>query len=375
MAAYAYLLYALGFITPYVRAEFGVSDAVAALPNSLSAVGVAVAGFVVGGVAVRFGARGAARFWILVMAATGVALATRVSLPVVLGAAFAFGLTSGGVLVHVNSSLGGGGGGRAETHLVRANLWAVVGAVLAPLAIASTQALGLGWAIGLLVPVPVLVAISLVLPSSPARDVAPTRVVGRGCLEPSGWSGSSSSSGSASSSPSSRGARRFVALRTGSSVDDATRLGSLFVAGMLTGRLVLSSGFGAGRRSRAILASSLGLAACGALVVWLATAREVAGAGLFLGGLGVSSIYPIGVGLALALTPDTPILASTRLTLASGLAIFGAPLVLGVVAQLIGIGSGWLLVPALAGTALVALSRIPRVTVVTTAERSTAAVP
>jgi len=75
----------------------------------------------------------------------------------------------------------------------------------------------------------------------------------------------------------------------------------------------------------------------------------MAGAGLFLGGMGASAFYPLGVGLALARAPSSPVRASARLTLSSGSAIFAAPLVLGVIAQLVGVVEGWSLVLGLLG--------------------------
>ena len=173
MAAYAYIQYALGFITPYLRDDLRVPESVAVLPNSIAALGLVGGGFVVGEVAARIGPQRAARLWIAVMAAAGVALAARISFPVVLIAAGAFGVATAGVLTHVNSALGRGGGHGADTRLVRANLWAVAGAFVAPLVLAWAAEPGsVGWAAGLIVPVPILAVIAVILPPSPARDVA-----------------------------------------------------------------------------------------------------------------------------------------------------------------------------------------------------------
>jgi len=81
--------------------------------------------------------------------------------------------------------------------------------------------------------------------------------------------------------------------------------------------------------------------------------------GLFVGGLGISGIYPLGASLSLAHAPDAPVRASARLTAASGGAIFTAPLVLGLAAQAAGVVVGWLLVFAMLGIGLLVLMRIP----------------
>jgi hypothetical protein len=361
MAAYAYIQYALGFITPYLRDDLRVPESVAVLPNSMAALGLVGGGFVVGEVAARIGPRTAARLWIAVMAAAGVALASRISFPVVLVAAGAFGVATAGVLTHVNSALGQGGGHGADTRLVRANLWAVAGGFVAPLVLAWAAEPGsVGWAAGLIVPVPILAMIGVILPPSPARDVARHETdPGRGRLPAPFWIawlfifvtvgvefsfvvwGTS-----------------VVSARTGLAVADATRLGSLFVGGMIAGRLILSTGVGSGRRSPTFLRLCIGLAAIGAALTWAGTTQFIAGAGLFLGGMGASAFYPLGVGLALARAPGSPVRASGRLTLASGSAIFAAPLVLGVVAQLVGVVAGWSLVLGLLGTGFFILTKL-----------------
>ncbi len=359
MAGYAYLLYGLGFMTPYVQREFGVPELVAALPNSIAALGLALSGLFAGAIVARVGGRTAGRSWILVMAVAAVALAVRTSLPVVLLAALAFGVSSGGLLVLVNSNLGHGGDRGTDTRLVRANLWAVLGAMIAPLVLATTASMpGVGWAAGMIAPVPLLVGLAIVLPRTPAHDVRPAAGSAAERLPGPYWLawlflvfcvgvefsfvvwGSS-----------------VVAVRTGLGVERATSLGSLFVAGMVLSRVVLSSGVG-GARSRAILRLCLGLAAAGAAAVWLAPNAVVAGAGLFVGGLGVAAFYPLGVGIALQQAPDAPVRASARLSLASGLAILAVPLLLGLIAQVVGVVSGWPIVFALRA-ALVILVRLP----------------
>jgi MFS family permease len=361
MAGFSYLMYGLGFITPYVQHDLGVPEAIAALPSSIGAVGLGLSGLFASGLAGRVGSRTAGRFWLLVMAGAGAALATRASLPVVLSAAFVFGLAAGGLLVLVNSSLGHGGDGDADTRLVRANLWAMVGAVVAPLVLAAAASTaGLGWAAGLLAPIPLLIAVAVLLPAVPVRDAPAIAGVGAARLPPRYWlawlfivAGVGMEYSFVVWGPS------VVVARTGLPTTDATRLASLFVSGMLIGRLTLSTGFGSGERSRAILRLCLGLAAAGAAVTWLAPNVLAAGFGLFLGGMGVAAIYPLGVGLALQQAPGSPVHAASRLTLASGLAILAAPLILGVVAQLVGVVAGWPLVFLFAAAAFAILAKLP----------------
>ena len=71
----------------------------------------------------------------------------------------------------------------------------------------------------------------------------------------------------------------IVARRTGVSAADATLLASLFVAGMLAGRLAIGRGFGGGRAPRGILAGGLVVVLVGATLVWIATTPPLSGSG------------------------------------------------------------------------------------------------
>src|SRR5512140_37130 len=358
MAGEGYLIYAVGFITPYIREDLQVPEWVAALPNSMMAIGMVSAGIVANRITARIGPRLAARAWASLMAASAVLLAIPVSIVPILAGALAFGISAGGMLVHVNSALGGPGH-RGGTLLMRANMWSVAGGVAGPLVL-SAAATSVGWAFGLLVPIPVLLLLVVTLPASPATDrpVAsgerPARLPRPYWLT---WAFLTFEI-SAEFSFVVWGSQVAVA-RTGLTNAEATGLASLYVAGMILGRLTLSSGFGAGARSLPVLRACAVLAGVGAVVLWVGASPLPAGVGLFLGGLGISGIYPLGATLALAHAPDAPVRASARLTAASGGAIFTAPLLLGFVAQAAGVVVGWLLVFAMLGLGLLVLLRIP----------------
>jgi fucose permease len=358
MAAEGYLIYAVGFITPYVRADLHVPEWVAALPNSMMAIGMVSAGILAGRITARIGPRRAARAWASLMAASAVLLAIPVSLVPILIGALAFGISAGGMLVHVNSALGASGS-RGGTLLMRANMWSVVGGVAGPLVL-SGAATSIGWAYGLLAPIPVLLLLVVTLPASPARDrpfSTGDRPVGLPRPYWLTWTFLALEIGAEFSFV--VWGSQVVVARTGLTNAEATGLASLYVAGMILGRLALSSGFGSGPRSLAVLRACALLAGVGAVILWIGTVPLISGIGLFAGGLGISGIYPLGASLALAHAPDAPVRASARLTAASGGAIFTAPLVLGLVAQAAGVVVGWLLVFAMLGFGLVVLLRIP----------------
>jgi hypothetical protein len=321
------------------------------------AIGLLAGGAVAGMVSSRIGARSAVRAWAGIMALSGVLMAIPVTIVPILLGAVAFGIAVGGILVHVNSALGTGP--RGGTMLMRANVWSMAGGLAGPLILAAAAA-GAAWWLGTLVPVPFLVALVFVLPASPARDRPVDRGEAGAALPRAYWMSwlfLTLSIGAEFSFV--VWGSQVVVARTGITDVEATRLASLYVLGMISGRLVLSTGLGRGSRSIWLLRGAGALAVVGAVVTLLATRPEVAGLGLLLGGLGISAIYPLGASLALAHAPGAPVRASARLTAASGVAILAAPLALGLVAAWVGVAGAWLIVLGMLGTGLLLVLRIP----------------
>jgi MFS family permease len=358
MACEGYLIYAVGFITPFLRSDLGAPPWLAALPNSALAVGLMLATPLVSRANARFGPRTAVRAWAGLQAVSAVLLAIPVSMMPVLAGALLLGGSIGGVLVHVNSALGEGR--RGGTLLVRANLWSVAGGLLGPLVLASA-ATGIGWWVGLLAPVPFLALLALTLPPSPARDRPPVagrrdrplpREYWRSWLFLALFIG-------AEFSFVVWGAQ-VVAVRADISDVAATGLAALYVAGMVIGRVTLSMGLATDERRLILLRLGAVVAVAGATVTLLATTATMAGLGLLLGGLGISPAYPLGASVALSHAPGSPVRASARLTAASGVAIFSAPLGLGLVAGSVGVVGAWILVIGLLVAGLVVILRVPQ---------------
>jgi len=140
----------------------------------------------------------------------------------------------------------------------------------------------------------------------------------------------------------------------------ALAIGTLFIGGMLVGRLGLSAGLGAGQEIQRVGGLGLALALAGAFLVWLSTTVPFSGLGLFVTGLGVAVLYPLGIAAALAGAPGQAALAGNRLTMATGTALLFAPFALGAIADLAGVVAGWSVVPGLVALALVLLFVLPR---------------
>jgi fucose permease len=118
---------------------------------------------------------------------------------------------------------------------------------------------------------------------------------------------------------------------------------SLFLGGMILGRL-LGSRLVQRFSARAVVTVSILVAGGGFLLFWKPVTNAVGLAGLFLAGLGVASLYPLILSLAIDAADGNTVQAGARTTLASGTAILALPLALGRLADAIGIESAYGLV-------------------------------
>jgi len=111
---------------------------------------------------------------------------------------------------------------------------------------------------------------------------------------------------------------------------------SLFLGGMIIGRL-------AGSRlvqkftSQKLVVLSILVAGVGFVLFWTGKIPALGLIGLFLTGLGVASLYPLLISMAIGSAKGNTIQAGARATLASGTAILLLPLMLGRLADSLGI--------------------------------------
>lgn len=121
---------------------------------------------------------------------------------------------------------------------------------------------------------------------------------------------------------------------------------SLFLAGMIVGRLAGSRVLHALPPRRVVLLSNL-LAIGGFLLFWTAQRPAAGLIGLTLTGLGVASLYPMILATAIGAARVDESRAGARTTLASGTAILLLPLVLGRFADTAGLRAAYGVVAAL----------------------------
>jgi hypothetical protein len=275
-----------------------------------------------------------------------------------LAAGAAIGLGAGTVLGYTNASLGAPGGLLGRLRLGRANVWAMVAASTAPILFAAGASSGIGWWIGL-VPALLLVAIDA-LDLRAGQRLAVDDTASYGSLPRTFWiAWVYLVAAIAVEFCIVFWAATLVERRTASTTVTATLAAALFFAGMFAGRVGLSLGIGTGGNVRRATGVGLVLAGLGAAVAWLSTVPLISAAGLFVAGVGVAGLYPLGIAAALAIAPEQLARAGARLTLASGVAVLVAPLALGAVADATGVVVGWTMVIGLTVVALVLSRALP----------------
>jgi fucose permease len=121
---------------------------------------------------------------------------------------------------------------------------------------------------------------------------------------------------------------------------DAAQAVSLFLAAMIVGRLAASR-LVQRLSIHTVVIAAIVVASLGFLVYWRAGSILPGLGGLFLTGLGVASLYPLILSLAIGAANGNTVQASTRATLASGTAILTLPLVLGRLADAVGIRAAY----------------------------------
>jgi len=164
LAVWAYLLYALGVATPYLRADLRLTDFEAGLHASALAVGVLAAGVSADSVGRRVGPSR------LLDLSTGVVvmalglIATAPSLAISLTGALLLGLGGGTLGTEVSVRLAQAGGEGARRMMSQANGLAVIAAGLAPVAMGLAAAQLHSWRVALFLPIAALLALAALRP-------------------------------------------------------------------------------------------------------------------------------------------------------------------------------------------------------------------
>jgi MFS family permease len=361
LAVGSYVLYGFGYVVPVLRRDLGLSETVAGLHAVALAIGIIASGALGERLVHRLGPGAATRMATAGLVVGSLAVAFAPHAVVSLGAALLIGACIGVFLSWVNQHLSALGGHRGRVALARANFIALLAALVAPLAIATADDLGLGGRSALLLPLVGIGLIELWLWRHPTGEATELSAGDRPHPGRAALSG---------------GYRRawfvlvlvigvefsivfwgasLIGLRAGVGTVEATTAAAAFLLGMIVARALLAAGLGRAVPRVRLLAVALIVVVIGVLGAWTATSVTLSAVALFVAGLGIGPLYPTGVAFALSQATTHPEAAAARATLASGVAILVAPFVLGVTAERIGLVAAWPLVAALAILALAVL--------------------
>lgn len=343
LAYFAYVQATLGPLMPFLRDELDLSYTVSGLHLSAFALGMVLAG-ALGDALVRRWGRARVLWGGGAGMAVGIILFVLGHHPALtIASALIMGLPGTLVMAMVQATLSDRHGARRAVALTESNIAASVSAGLAPLLVGSLQRGGIGWRGAPLLGALGFVALALAFGGEPLPSRA--RAAGPGAHAPG-----------VARLPAPYWAywlvvflsvsvewcvifwgADFLDSHVGLSKVDASTLMSVFFVAMVIGRVAGS------RLARSVpigtlLPLALGLAAAGFFPFWLAPLSAVNVAGLFVAGLGIANLFPLTLAAASsAVTPAQVDAASSRITLAAGMAILLTPQALGSLADQIGI--------------------------------------
>jgi fucose permease len=365
---FAYLLYGLGAATPYLKTEFGLSDSLAGLHASAFALGTAGAGAVGERVVRLLGRDRCLWFGATTAAGAGLGLALLRHPAGTLAAAFVMGLSASVLLAVVNASLTEHHPRWSAAVLTEAQVSASVCSLATALIIGAAASGPLNWRAAMVVPIVCVGGLFVAIRASSWRPGRPAASHVGGALDSSGRMEPPTATGSL---PRRFWARWLVVVlvigvefsivfwgpdilreRAGLPADVASASMGLFIGGMLIGRILGARLAALAWFSSRLMPLGLVLAGGGAIVAWFSPASIVLQLSLGVIGLGVANLYPQAVDVAIKVAKGSDVLASARCSLAFGVALLLAPLLLGAVADRFGVVNGLWLVVAMSAAAL-----------------------
>ncbi|WP_161982523.1 MFS transporter [Dictyobacter alpinus] len=348
LAAYCYLQVSPGSIVPFLHAEMHLNYTIDSLHVSSLAMGIILSGLCGDRIAQRIG-----RQLMLWLCVTGIALGgillmlahhPLVSISGILCIGF-FGCTLSNI---VQSALSDYYGSQRTIAITEANTIACLGSVTGPIVLGLFLSTWLGWRAMFLVPLVMMALLACFfhdvrLPVSARVEHSQTTRT-RAHFSRASWfylgvmvmvvafEWGTFTWGSG-----------YLIKIVGFETRTASTLMSLFFFAEMFGRFIgsiLTRRFSADQ----LLVVALGIAGTGFLLFWLGPTPILHVLGLFVAGLGIGNLFPLTFTIVLNEGADNTDAAAARSSLAAGLAIFIAPLLLGRAADIFGLRTSYSLV-------------------------------
>jgi fucose permease len=345
---FAFMETVLGPIMPFLRKELGLDYTTASLHFSAFALGAVLLGLFGDRISGRWGRLASLWGGAFAMAAGSVFLILVPSPRGTVPAAFAMGLCGALVLVTSQALLSDKHGEFGAVAVTESNVAASACAIAAPLLVGASAALGLGWRAALAVPAAALILLAVLFffnpPDLPRETSKSSEQADGRTLPPRYWAlWALVALGVASEWCVAYWGADFLADGTGLTRSAAATSLTAFFAAMLVGRIA-SSRLARVLPPTVLLAAALGLALAGFPLFWFSPGSILTLAGLFVTGLGIGGVYPLGISAAIASAPGNSDAAAARLSIGGGGAILVAPFMLGSLADRIGISTAFAIV-------------------------------
>jgi fucose permease len=339
LALYGYFLNVLGPLTPFLKDELKLSYTVSSLHFTAFAVGMLLIGFGGHTLIPLIGRQRALWLGAFGMSLSALILITGRTAVLTIGASFCMGLIGSLILVIVPSALSDQHGESRAVALSEANVIASLIATAAPLMVGWSANLPGGWRLALgiaaLAPLLMWIGFGSAVPPEPVTSKVDSRsdseslpvlfwvywvtivlaVSVEFCMI--SWSADYLENS-------------LNMLRVNAAQSVSLFLGAMIVGRMAVSRLVQRFAV------HHVVTASVVVAGIGFAAFWTTNIVAVGLIGLFITGLGVAGLYPLLLSLAIGVVRNTT-QASARTTLASGTAILALPLVLGRLADMVGI--------------------------------------
>ena len=345
-----------GNIVPFLKQELSLTYRETGLHASAIAVGAIIVGLIGDKIVRCYGRRAMLTLGTLACAGGALMLCVAPAAWASIGACAMIGLGASFIPTVAFAVLADLHGERRNTAINESSAINYGLAVLAPLLTSLCISLSLGWRSAVIIgaalgPGVVLVFRRVILPP----PVQPAITTGGASLPGAYWAYWSAISFSVAIefcillwSP------EFLAKIVGLSQASAAAAAAAFVLAMFVGR-VFGSFLARSIAVERLLVAQLAVTLIGFLIYWSFSQPVLAIAGLFILGLGVSILFPLTVGLAIGAAGAASDAASARATIAFGIALLVTPVLLGSLADRIGLRSAHWLVPILIGGAFFAL--------------------
>lgn len=353
---FTFIINIQGNIIPFLRDELGLSYRAVSLHPSAIAAGMMVAGLLTEWAVAVFGRRRACLIAV-VGSVLGMLLLCAAPVAVVsIGACAVIGVCGAMLPGILGALLAEQHGGARDRVFAEAGAVTYACAIVANLATGAAVALTLGWRAAMLLGA----ASGVVLVAIYGRDPMPDspRVAARGPdrLPAASWAflvmlglGCALEMCLLLWSPA------FLEQVVGLSRPVAATASAAFPVAMLLGRWAGSVALRLVPPSL-LYPGSLCLLAPGFALYWASNWPPLAIAGLFVCGLAISLLYPLGLSFAVGAAGPAADAASARSGLAAGTALLTAPIALGALADTVGLSQAYLIAPVLGGAILLSFA-------------------